>query len=89
MQVTIELSLYPLRENYKEIILDFIKHLRAYEEIEVFTTEMSTYVKGEWNAVIPILQKELGSIYEADDASSTVLKIIPQELPVEDGFRTF
>ena len=89
MQVTIEMSLYPLREGYKAIILNFIQQLRSYDGIQTFTTEMSTYIKGEWDTVMPILQKELGGIYASDDASSTILKIIPQDLPVGEGFRTF
>ena len=40
MRITIELSLYPLTENYVARIRDFIARLKAYKELEVVTNAL-------------------------------------------------
>ncbi len=89
MKVTVELSLYPLCENYTEVIIDFIKALKEIDAIDVHTTSMSTYVTGDYDAVMQSLQMELKKIYQIVPDSSTVIKIIPKDLNVENGFLTF
>ncbi|MEM9547921.1 MAG: YkoF family thiamine/hydroxymethylpyrimidine-binding protein [Bacteroidota bacterium] len=89
MKVTVELSLYPLREKYTAVIIGFIKSLKEYQAIQVHTTAMSTYVTGEYDAVMQSLQVELKKIYEVVPDSATVIKIIPKDLNVEDGFLRF
>jgi uncharacterized protein YqgV (UPF0045/DUF77 family) len=89
MRVTIELSLYPLREDYTGIIIQLIKDLKAYESIAVHTTAMSTYISGDYEEVFAILCKELKTVYEVIPDSSTVIKIIPKDLNIEKGFLRF
>lgn len=89
MKITIELSLYPLREDYTEIIIEFIESLRKHKALAVYTTAMSTYVCGEYDNVMPILTSELKKIYNIVPDSSTVMKIIPKDLNVEKGFLSF
>lgn len=89
MIVTVEMSLYPLQVDYKSSILNLITKLRKHSSISTYTTEMSTYIKGEWSEVMKILEMELGDVFKEIPASSTVIKIIPQDLPVEKGFRSF
>jgi uncharacterized protein YqgV (UPF0045/DUF77 family) len=86
MIVTVEISLYPLQEDYKDVIIAFIKRLREHDEITCRTTEMSTLVKGEWSSVMSILEQELGDVYPLLTNSATILKIIPKDLPIENGY---
>ena len=89
MKITIELSLYPLNENYTGIIIGFIKNLKSYESIKVFTTSMSTYISGDYDEVMKIMTTELKSVHESIPDSSTVMKIIPKDLNIEDGYLNF
>jgi len=89
MKTTIELSLYPLSDNYTEVIISFIKALRSYDDIEVHTTAMSTYLSGDYDRVMSVLQIELKKVYEIISDCSTVIKIIPKDLNVENGFLKF
>lgn len=89
MKITIELSLYPLVENYTSVIIDFIRKLKGYESIKVHTTAMSTYVSGDYDEVMKVVTSELKTVHEQIPDSSTVMKIIPKDLNVENGFLSF
>jgi len=89
MIITVELSLYPLKDDFEEVILAFIKRLRSYPELKVYTTAMSTLVKGEMDVIFDTLKVELKEVYSKLDTASTVIKIVNRPLPVEDGYYEF
>jgi len=89
MQITCELSLYPLTQDYEEVIIAVIKYLKTDADLTVITTAMSTFVKGDSDKVF----ERLKGLYKQPSLSSVnnslVIKIINRDLPVEDGFLTF
>ena len=89
MKVTVEISLYPLKESYTETIIDFISSLKQYDGLTINSTAMSTYIGGEYDLVMDALQQELKNVYKIVPDSATVIKIIPKDLNVEQGFLTF
>ena len=89
MIVTVELSLYPLDQEYEKHIIQFIKNLNKHPEITVLTNAMSTYLQGEFDQVMKILTAELSTIYDKIKVSSTVIKVVNAELDIKDGFKTF
>jgi len=89
MKITVEMSLYPLAENYTEHIIKFIKSMKTYTLLTIRTTAMSTYIVGEYDDVMSMLNKELKALYEKVPDSCTVFKIIPKDLNVEGGFLEF
>ena len=89
MKITVELSLYPLIENYTEHIIKFIKAMKSYDALIIRTTAMSTYISGEYQAVMGMLSTELEKLYQNVPDSCTVFKIIPKDLNVEGGFLEF
>lgn len=89
MKVTVEISLYPLVEDYTSVIIEFIKRLKGNSRIEVNSTAMSTYISGDYDVVMETLTRELKEVYQHIPDSSTIMKIIPKDLNVEDGFLTF
>ena len=52
MQVSIELSLYPLNEKFISPIDDFINRLETYNIIEVRKNNMSTQLFGEFDVLM-------------------------------------
>lgn len=58
MRITVELSLYPLTENYVVPIREFITRLKTYENIHIVTNATSTQIVGEHAYVFEILSKE-------------------------------
>jgi uncharacterized protein YqgV (UPF0045/DUF77 family) len=89
MRITVEISVYPLVEDYTSIIIEFIKRLKTQSELNVHSTAMSTYVSGEFDNVMQTLTIELKKLYEKVPDSSTVIKIIPKDLNIEKGFLNF
>ena len=78
MKMTVELSVYPLRENFKEAVLEFIDELLANEDIVAVTNSMSTQVSGEDDAVFRAIQAALRASYERYGRQVLVAKFIPE-----------
>jgi hypothetical protein len=77
MQISIELSLYPLaQENYKDDIWLFIERLRAVEGIRVVTSGMSTQVFGDYDLAVHHVMKEMKHIHQTVGAAVFVCKFI-------------
>jgi uncharacterized protein YqgV (UPF0045/DUF77 family) len=76
MHVAVELSLYPLTEQFVPPILDFIGRLRARPGLAVVTNSMSTQVSGEFDVVFEALRAEMGRTFVADHRAVFVMKVI-------------
>ncbi len=76
MQVSIEVSLYPLNENFIPIIDEFISGLKKYDNIEVKTNSMSTQLFGEFDDLMIILKTEIAKNFKKEINSVLNLKIV-------------
>ena len=74
MKATIEISMYPLSDDYIERVLDFLKILNQYENITIETNGLSTQVFGEYEELMEILKMEMFKVLMAQNAIF-VLKI--------------
>lgn len=74
MKATIEISLYPLSDDYIQRVLDFLKTLNQHENIAVETNGLSTQIFGEYDDLMDILKMEIFKTLAAQDAIF-VLKI--------------
>ncbi len=52
MKVTVEVSLYPLTENFEQVVIDYIAQVKAIPESEVFVNGLSTQVIGDYYTVL-------------------------------------
>lgn len=77
MQLSIELSLYPLAEDqYKSEIWAFIKRLRNIEGLKVVTNGMSTQVFGEYDLTMNKVMEEIKHVHNTIGAAVFVCKFI-------------
>ena len=76
MHVAVELSLYPLTDQFVPPILDFIGRLRARPDLSVVTNSMSTQVSGEFDAVFEALNAEMRRTFAGDRRAVFVMKVI-------------
>ena len=76
MQVSIELSLYPLNEKFILPIDDFIDRLETYNIIEVRKNNMSTQLFGEFDVLMNILKVEMEKTFKKEINSVFNLKIV-------------
>ena len=79
MKTSVEISYYPLQPEFVTPILDFIKRLNEYENIEAVTNGMSTQVFGEYFDVMEAITQEIYKSFEIPH-SVFVLKVINADL---------
>jgi uncharacterized protein YqgV (UPF0045/DUF77 family) len=76
MKIGVEISLYPLTEDYIPPIRGFIDRLNADGRFKVVTNDMSTQVFGAYDEVMETLTRELKPTFERDGKSIFVMKVL-------------
>jgi uncharacterized protein YqgV (UPF0045/DUF77 family) len=64
MEIGVEISLYPLQEQYVPDIKDFIRRLQSQPDLRVVSNSMSTQVFGPYEVVMEALRRELRATLE-------------------------
>lgn len=80
MQISVEMSLYPLADSYLDTIKDFIERLNQHPELTVKTNTMSTQLFGEMQDVMRILGEEMELLYQNVPSNVLVCKFINKDL---------
>jgi uncharacterized protein YqgV (UPF0045/DUF77 family) len=80
MKISVEISKYPLQEEFGTPILSFIDRLKQYPELEVRTNSMSTQVFGDYDDMHRILQKEMRASFENPNTVVMVMKWVNADL---------
>tara|TARA_R100000935_G_scaffold27288_1_gene47376 strand:+ start:49176 stop:49436 length:261 start_codon:yes stop_codon:yes gene_type:complete len=78
MNISVELTLTPLQDDFEPAIIDFIKKLRA-SGLTVLENPLSTQVFGEYDAVLEVLQKEMKTALKAIDKGLLYMKIVKSD----------
>jgi uncharacterized protein YqgV (UPF0045/DUF77 family) len=77
MHSAVEISMYPLAENYRPLIRAFIDRLNAYPELRVLTHALSTQIAGPLERVMAILAAEIERAAADAPQLVFVLKVLP------------
>lgn len=77
MQVTIDVSMYPNREDFIPPIDGFIARINQYEQLKITTFPTSTVVQGEYQQTMQAVQKTIAECYREYHMAVYVLKVIP------------
>ncbi|MFT5600277.1 MAG: hypothetical protein ACI9N1_000511 [Flavobacteriales bacterium] len=80
MDLSVEISKYPLNENYIPVIKDFIDRLNTHPHITVLTNTMSTQIFGEFDAVMHAISTEMKKSFSQDIKQVMVMKFINSDL---------
>ena len=80
MRVAVDISLYPLDEDFIPQIQDVIMRLNSHESLDVVTNQMSTQVRGEYDDVMAALHKEIGVTFESLPKAVFAIKILNNPL---------
>ncbi len=76
MQVAVDISLYPLDENFIPPIKDVIERLEKHEGVSVDRNRMSTQLRGEFDIVMSALTKEIGTTFDRVPKAVFAIKIL-------------
>ena len=77
MELSAELSLYPLTGDVDTSVLAFIDDLHESGKISVVTNTMSTQISGEWDAVMTAVYLALKRSSERITRQVLVVKYLP------------
>ena len=75
MNVSVELTLTPLQDDYEVHIINFIKRLRD-SKFKVLENPLSTQIYGEYDQLMPFLTQEIKRSFQDVDISVLQMKIV-------------
>lgn len=84
MQLTAEISMYPLTSGYEQPIIEFIEALSSREGIEVITNQLSTQLRGDFAAVNHAIQSSMEVAMGHSDTVVFVVKYVNTGLPITE-----
>jgi uncharacterized protein YqgV (UPF0045/DUF77 family) len=76
MDIGVEISLYPLHQQYIPPIEDFIARVNTDGALRVVTNSMSTQIFGDYDVVMRRLVRELRTSFEHNDKAVFVMKVL-------------
>ena len=76
MQVAVDLSLYPLDEDFIPPIKNVIERLGQHAGVEIEYNRMSTQLRGEFDVVMLALTNELRTTFEDVPKAVFAIKIL-------------
>jgi len=76
MKTSIDISMYPLREQYCQPIIDFIDQLETYPKVSVQRNSMSTHIYGDYQDIMGTLNTEILKVLEQIPETVFVIKLI-------------
>lgn len=77
MKITVELSYYPFREDFRASISDFVKQLDGSDGLSVTIGATSSVITGEFDTVMARLTELLKWSYDTHGKAVYVAKILP------------
>ncbi|MCM4150629.1 hypothetical protein DHD05_03415 [Arenibacter sp. N53] len=78
MNISVELTLSPLQDDFEEHIINFIKKLRV-SGLTVLENPLSTQIYGEYDQVMKVLNTELKASFELMDRGLLFMKIVKSD----------
>lgn len=80
MELSVDISMYPLADDYLPYIKHFIERLHATPGISVVGNTMSTQIFGEYDVVMEVLKEEIRASWDTFGRSIFVCKFIGRNL---------
>ena len=75
MNISVELTLTPLQDDFEPAIINLIKRLRM-SGLTIMENPLSTQVYGEYDTVMSLLQKEMKTALMAIENGLLLMKIV-------------
>lgn len=76
MKVSVEISLYPLKDDFIPAIDRFLLRIHNYQELTVRVNGMSTQITGDYSSVMSALQEEMRITFEETGHHLFVMKVL-------------
>ena len=80
MKASVDISLYPLADDYIPAIKEFIEKVQQYPDIAVVRNDLSTQLYGDYEQIMDLLRVELRLSWEKYGKSIFVIKFLRDDL---------
>ena len=80
MKASVDISLYPLKDEYIPAIKEFIDRVQRYPEITVVRNDLSTQLYGNYELIMDLLKVEVRLSWEKYGKSIFVIKLLGDDL---------
>lgn len=78
MNISVELTLTPLKNDFETPIINFIKKLRA-SKFTVLENPLSTQIYGEYDVIMKLLTEEIKTAFENEEHILLTMKIVKSD----------
>ena len=78
MKISVEITLTPLQNNFENVIIEFIKKLRASKFI-VLENPLSTQIYGDYDELMTYLTEEIKLSFESQENILLNMKIVKSD----------
>lgn len=82
MNITAEMSLYPLKDGPVPEIIDFIRELRDQAGIEIVSNQLSTQLRGEFEVVTTAVNRCMRQAMSAPNTVVLIVKYLNVDLDI-------
>lgn len=80
MRVAVDISLYPLTDDFIPPIKDVVDRLNDRSSVEVVTNPMSTQIRGDYDDVMAVLNEEIRTTFEHCPKAVFAIRILNNPL---------
>jgi uncharacterized protein YqgV (UPF0045/DUF77 family) len=80
MKASVDISLYPLADDYIPAIKEFIERVQQYPYVAVVRNDLSTQLYGDYEQLMDLLKVELRLSWEKYGKSIFVIKFLRDDL---------
>ena len=80
MKASVDISLYPLTEEYIPTIKEFIDRVQRYPEVAVVRNDLATQIYGDYEQIMDLLKVEVRLSWEKYGKSIFVIKFLRDDL---------
>jgi uncharacterized protein YqgV (UPF0045/DUF77 family) len=79
MKISVDISMYPLQSAFEKPITAFIEALAKEQRVNIVRTELSTQIYGEYDVIMPLLEREIRAVFETIPQSVFVIKLVGED----------
>lgn len=76
MEISVDISMYPLQKEYEAPISAFIEKLKQEPTVKVSCNELSTQLHGDYRTIMKLLEEEIYAVFNEIPDSIFVLKFV-------------
>ena len=87
MNITIEITMYPLHEDYEAQVLSFLSVFTSHKDFIFKVNAMSTQVQGDMKPLMDWVQECIREVYEDGVKAAFIQKILPGKLNLDYTYK--